>query len=91
MTEATVKGTVRAGGKPVSRGEITFNPANVNRKVPPRTEKIKPDGTYEIRTYLGQNVVSVAKTGTNKQQQSTTARGFDVQSGDNNTYDFELP
>jgi hypothetical protein len=58
--EASVKGTVTIQGKPASGGQITFDPSNINRKdARLYTTKIGPDGTYELKTLVGENVVSV--------------------------------
>src|SRR5262245_30795240 len=58
MTEAKVTGKVTSKGKPVTRGTVVFNPANVERKVASRQAPIGPDGSYEITTLIGENTVS---------------------------------
>jgi hypothetical protein len=58
MTEATVTGVVTAKGVPVTKGTINFNPSNSGRLVPTRTAEIGPDGTYTIKTYTGDNLVT---------------------------------
>ena len=60
MEEATVKGTVTVKGKPLTKGEISFDPSNINRQVGPRTAPIGPDGSYTIKTLTGKNSVTVA-------------------------------
>ena len=57
--EATVQRTVTIKGVPAAGGEIQFDPANVNRKVMPRTAPIGKDGTYTIKTLVGGNSVTV--------------------------------
>lgn len=57
--EATVKGTVSYKGKKATKGTITFDPANVKRKmVSPSSATIGEDGTYTIKTLVGENMVS---------------------------------
>lgn len=90
MTEAQVKGVVTVDGKPARKGRITFNPANVNRKVGLRTAKIQPDGTYEITTYVGQNLVSASHLGVKNPRIEMAAKTFDVQPGPN-SFNLELP
>ena len=47
-------------GKPAGGGEITFDPANINRKdVTARTSKIGSDGSYTVTTLTGDNSVTV--------------------------------
>ena len=51
-------GTVTIRGKPMKGGEITFDPANYQRKdAAKRTGKINDDGTYEVTTLVGHNTV----------------------------------
>jgi hypothetical protein len=61
LEEATVKGTVRVHGRPVNNGSVTFNCVNIKRPnaVPARAE-IHKDGTYEVKTLVGQNYVEVS-------------------------------
>jgi hypothetical protein len=58
--EATVTGTVRVRGKPVTNGEITFRSSNVNRRgAPTKNAPIGKDGRYTITTLVGENFVMV--------------------------------
>jgi hypothetical protein len=58
--EATVKGTVRVHGKPVTNGQITFRALNANRRnAPTNNAPIGKDGSYTIKTLVGENSVSV--------------------------------
>jgi hypothetical protein len=58
--EATVSGTVKAEGKLVTQGEISFDPSNYLRKnVGMKTVPIGKDGTYSIKTLAGENRVRV--------------------------------
>lgn len=54
-------GRVTSPGKPVSKGQIIFDPANVNRPgEPARTAEIRKDGSYEVKTLIGANRVTVS-------------------------------
>jgi hypothetical protein len=56
-----VTGRVTSQGKPVPKGQVIFDPANVNRlSEPARTAEIRPDGTYEVKTLIGANRVTVS-------------------------------
>jgi hypothetical protein len=65
-TEVTVTGVVKVKGQPASGGQISFNPSNRDRKVSAFTSTIGQDGSYSIKTYTGENMVTfggeVAKT-----------------------------
>jgi hypothetical protein len=61
LAEAVVSGRVTLAGKPVTTGQVIFDPANVNRRtVTARTATIQSDGTYEVKTLIGANRVTVA-------------------------------
>jgi hypothetical protein len=63
MEEATVKGIVRVRGKPVTNGQITFRPANVNRRnAPTQNAPIGKDGSYTVKTLVGENSVIVVSS-----------------------------
>ena len=91
-TEATVSGRITSAGGPVTKGQVIFDPTNVNRpKETARTAEIRKDGTYEVTTLIGANRVTVAIPG------RVTKTGFpyvqktcDVQSG-TNTFDIAIP
>ena len=60
-TEAKVSGTVKVYGKFMTSGTVTLDPSNYAREnANPRSGPIKADGTYEITTLVGMNVVRVA-------------------------------
>ncbi len=90
--EANVKGTVRVRGKPMKGGEITFNPANYQRKdEKPRTAKIGEDGTYSIVTLQGHNSARISSPMMAKDPQLAYGiHTIDVQPGDN-SFDIDLP
>jgi hypothetical protein len=58
--EAKVTGTVQVNGKPMTSGTVTLDPTNAARaNAGGRTGEIKSDGTYEVTTLVGKNVVRV--------------------------------
>ncbi len=91
LTEAVVSGRVTAEGKPVTKGQIIFDPANVNRRNERvRTAELRPDGSYEVTTLIGANRVTVAvPLRATKGQYPYNQRTCDVKAG-NNTLDIEL-
>jgi hypothetical protein len=59
--EAKVTGTVKVNGKPMTSGTVTLDPSNYRGKeVGQRTGQIKSDGTYEVTTLVGKNLVRVS-------------------------------
>lgn len=91
-TQAKVKGKVTVDGKPLAGAEIRFNPANANRKSAPiASATIAADGTYEVTTLVGQNIVTLAgKTIAKKRELMYFTRGCDVKEGDN-SFDVTVP
>jgi hypothetical protein len=91
-TEATVAGRVTSQGKPVTKGQVVFDPANVNRSAEPaRMAEINRDGTYRVTTLIGANRVTVAIPGRPTKARAPHAQQvFDVQSG-TNTFDITVP
>ncbi len=91
-TEATVKGTVKIGGVPATEGDITFDPANYQRKdAAARTAKIEKDGTYTITTLTGSNMVKLGGAAVKKNRAlQSLNRTYEVKAGEN-TFDFEAP
>jgi hypothetical protein len=60
LEEANVKGTVRVDGKIVNNGFVLFEVANIRRPgILPRQVPIGKDGTYEVRTLVGENYVQI--------------------------------
>jgi hypothetical protein len=58
--EATVKGTVKINGKTATKGTIYFDPSNYVRKDAKRASApIGKDGSFELTTLAGENMVSV--------------------------------
>ncbi len=91
--EGKVSGTVKIRGKAMKGGEITFNPANYQRKdAQPRTARIKEDGTYEITTLVGQNTVNVTGPEIIKEEElGYAALSVEVSSGNNAPFNIDLP
>jgi len=84
-SEATVHGTVKYKGQPVSDGTIAFDPTNINRKgAPIASAPIGKDGTYTIKTLVGPNSVSVQLPTQAKSDPGIAmyAVGYEVPSGD---------
>ncbi|AGA24557.1 hypothetical protein [Singulisphaera acidiphila] len=59
LDEAQVKGTVKVRGKLLDGGTLHFNPSNAKRVVGARDTTIAKDGSFIVKTLLGQNVVTV--------------------------------
>jgi len=90
--EAKVTGTVKVNGKLMSSGKVTLDPSNYARdNASPRSGDIKPDGTYEVTTLVGRNVVRVAGPEiTKKPGLGYANETIDVPSG-GMTHDIVLP
>lgn len=89
--EAAVHGTISIDGKPMTGGEVSFDPSNVNRKsASASSAKIGPDGSYTVKTLAGGNSVSVRSPQVNRNRKlQYNSRNFDARAGDN-TLDFDL-
>jgi hypothetical protein len=83
--EVTVQGTVTVKGKPLTKGEITFDPSNINRRdAKLNTAKIGSDGTYTLKTLVGENTVRVGGPQVNKDPALATNQVIvDIKSGEN--------
>jgi hypothetical protein len=83
--EADVKGTVTIKGKPATGGEIAFDPSNIHRKdVRLYTTKIGSDGTYALKTLVGENAVRVSGPQIARDPTLATNQvNVDVKSGEN--------
>ena len=90
--QATVTGSVTSQGKPVTTGKVIFDPANVNRpNEPAAMAEIGKDGTYEVKTLIGANRVTVAIPGRlTKGGAPYVQQLCDVQS-ENNVFDIAIP
>jgi hypothetical protein len=85
--EATVHGTVRVRGKPVTNGRMYFKVSNVNRPTAANREAaIGADGSYAVKTLVGQNSVEVEckeLLAPQNRVYKESERGVFVNSGDN--------
>jgi hypothetical protein len=86
--EATVHGKVTLDGKAPTGGMISFDPSNIARKdAKISSAKIGEDGTYTIKTLVGENKITVESAETKKAMYNIDV--FDAKGGDN-THDVAL-
>ena len=92
-SEASVHGTVKYKGQPLTSGEIQFDPANIRRRDATQVHApIGKDGTYTIKTLQGGNSIHVSAPADIKSKDPnvvTFMKEYDVPSGDS-TFDVEL-
>ena len=91
--KATIKGIVTFEGKPVTKGTITFDPSNVNRRMAPTsTATIGPDGSYSLTSLVGRNTVSfdLPGLGTVQNRLNYSRINHEVTPGEN-SFNAELP
>ena len=90
--EATISGTVTVLGKPATKGQVIFDPSNINRpQAPIRTAEIGADGAYRATTLVGSNAVTVVVPRPPRPTEGMSPEfGLDVQPGEN-TLDISLP
>ena len=88
--EATVHGVITINGKPVTSGRVVFDPANIKRNVQPRKAEIGKDGSYTMKTLVGENVVKLESNEVMKANLETQFISTKVEPGDN-TFDIKLP
>ena len=87
--EAEVSGTIKVDGKPVDRGQVVFDPSsNVRKAAPSRVVPIGKDGTYSVKTLIGQNRVRFSGI-SSKRNVSFEEMAHDVQPGAA-TFDIDL-
>jgi hypothetical protein len=90
--EGTVKGTVTFKGKPVTEGTVSFDPSNVKRRdAAPRSAPIAKDGTYSVKTLVGDNRVRASFPGLEADRQSSEVELIYYVKPGENTYDLVLP
>jgi hypothetical protein len=94
LEEATVKGVVRVGDKPVTNGTIYFRTANIRRpKAKMNEASIGQDGRYSVTTLVGQNHVEVTckelHTAKNRKY-IANEQSVQVESGEN-TINIDIP
>jgi hypothetical protein len=94
MEEAGLKGTVRVNGKPVDNGTVTFRTAHIRRpNSPTKVVDIGKDGSYSVKTVIGENYVEVACKELRKaamRRHLGQEQMLMVESGDN-TVDVNVP
>jgi hypothetical protein len=88
--EATVHGVITINGKAVTSGRVVFDAANIKRKVEPRKAEIGKDGSYSIKTLVGENVVKLEANQVTKANLEAQFISTKVEPGDN-TFDIKLP
>jgi hypothetical protein len=90
--EVTVKGTVTFKGKPVTKGEVAFDPSNYIRKSETaRRVTIGPDGVYTVKTLAGTNRVSFAIPEMSRDPSlQDLSLQYEAPSGES-TFDIKLP
>jgi hypothetical protein len=90
-TPASVKGVVKVRGKlAVGGGQISFNPSNVERKVPTAIAKIADDGSYSLSSLTGGNEVKFSGPFLKDDPGvALTSRYCELHSGEN-VIDFDL-
>ncbi|MEJ7638902.1 MAG: hypothetical protein WKF75_13260 [Singulisphaera sp.] len=90
--EATVQGTVTVLGKPATKGQVTFDPRNINRpQAVIRTAEIGKDGAYRVTTLVGPNTISINVPRPPRPMPGMSPElGLDVKPGEN-TRDIALP
>ena len=88
--EATVHGVITIKGKPVTSGRVVFDPANIKRNVEPRKAEIGKDGSYTMKTLVGENVIKLESNEVMKANLEAQFISTKVEPGDN-TFDIKLP
>jgi hypothetical protein len=69
---------------------VVFDPANIKRNVEFRKAAIGKDGSYSIRTLVGENVVRLESNEVMKVNMEAQFISTQVKPGDN-TFDIKLP
>jgi hypothetical protein len=96
--EAAVKGTVKVKGKLVPGGTIHFNASNSKRMVPSRDAEVQPDGTFTLKAFVGQNIVTLTAPRKNRADAKNrdyfgleyVDKYFEVKPGEENVADLDL-
>jgi len=90
--QVSVKGKVARRGKPLAKIEVKFNAANIKRKTAPTATAVtKEDGSYEVKTLVGENLVTLGGPATAKDPKlQYFTKSLDLKSGDN-TVDLDVP
>ena len=91
-TEVTVHGKVTYKGQPVTEGEISFDPSNIQRRdAKIVTVKIGSDGTYSVKTLQGENNIRFNLPTLSKQDfgLASASKTYTAPAGDT-TFDIDL-
>jgi hypothetical protein len=89
--EATVHGKVIIKGAPARGGRICFDPTSASRPTAPVVSaQIGKDGTYTVRTLVGENRVNVETPETRQDPNLSVPEPFVVKGGDN-TLNVTIP
>lgn len=96
--EATVKGTVKIKGKAAPGGILHFNASNSKRMVPTRDAEVQPDGSYTLKAYVGQNIVTLSPPRKNRHDIKNrdyfgleyADEYIEVKAGEENQFDLNL-
>lgn len=96
--EATVKGTIKVKGKLMPGGTIHFNASNSKRIVPARDARIGPDGSFSLKAYVGQNIVTVSPPRKNRTEIKNrdyfgleyADKYVEIKAGEDNLLDIDL-
>ena len=92
LVETTVTGHVTSEGKPITKGRVIFDPANVNRRSEAaRTAEIRKDGSYEVNTLIGENRVTVAIPGRSQKKGAPHVQQVYKVEPSGNTLDIAVP
>lgn len=89
--EATISGNVTLFGKKATSGQVIIDPSNYKRPdAAPRVAKINPDGTFETKTLVGDNILRVEHPSLTKSRDDMPTLQVKVESG-GTKYDIVLP
>ena len=91
--QAKVKGKLTLQGKPLAKVEVRFNAANINRKSAPMATAVAgDDGSYELTTLVGANMISLGGAALSKQSKKLAYfnKSVDLTAGEN-TVDLPIP
>jgi len=91
--QAKAKGKVTLNGKPLAKVEVRFNAANVNRKTAPTATAIAgDDGSYEVTTLVGENMISLGGPEVSKHSKQLTyfSQSANLTAGENKV-DLDIP
>ena len=92
LTEAPVTGRVLSEGKPITKGQVIFDPANINRpRETVRMADIGRDGSYKVTTLIGENRVTVVIPGRPRKPGTPYVQEICKVNPWENTFDITVP